>query len=89
MAASSCNLFTNSLADYFEDNTGIVNVKAVEITPDIRQMANGTVLVPDIGIGGTTTLTLTLLNPRRLAVSNLAVRAPSGAPFPNITAAQT
>ncbi|MDR2020881.1 MAG: DUF5018 domain-containing protein, partial [Treponema sp.] len=66
---AGCDLFNNSMVDYFEDNTGVAEVKGVVPASGIRMMANETVLIPPAVLpGDTTTLTLSLSNPRNFTV---------------------
>jgi hypothetical protein len=72
--ATGCDLFNNSLADYFLDNTGVVEVTGVDGRPRIARMENGTVLIPP----GSTTLEIALSNPRSLAFRQELLNVPAG-----------
>jgi hypothetical protein len=62
-ALTGCDFFNNSMAEYFKDNTGLVEAREVAGNPPVYyKMADGTILVAP----GATTIAMSLLNPRRL-----------------------
>jgi hypothetical protein len=81
LAVSGCDLFENSMVDYFLDNTGVVEVMGVTGTENTIQMTNGTILVSP----GPAEIRLALFNPRNFTVRQTL----TGAPGENITVVQT
>jgi hypothetical protein len=64
ISLAGCELFTNSMASHFLNNTGVAKVTGVAETAEIRALASGTVLISP----GDKTLTLLLSNPRNFMV---------------------
>jgi hypothetical protein len=81
LAVSGCDLFENSMVDYFLDNTEIVEVAGITETENTVQMTNGTILVSP----GPAEIRLALSNPRNFTVRQTLSGAPGGK---DITATQ-
>jgi hypothetical protein len=75
---AGCDLFDNSMAGYFLDNTGIVEVTGVGSRPNYTDMDNGVILIPPADIVPVTVLEAAVSNPRNLAVRYELLGVPSG-----------
>jgi hypothetical protein len=82
----SCDLFDNSMVDYFLDNTGIVEVTGIGGRPTYAVMDNGTILIPPADNEPVTILEVALSNPRSLFVRQELLGVPEGK---HITARQS
>jgi hypothetical protein len=65
---SGCDLFDNSMVEYFEDNTGVVGVTGAGGQTRTAVMPNGTILIPSSSEEPVTTIVVGLFNPRNYTV---------------------
>jgi hypothetical protein len=77
-----CEFFGNSMADYFLDNTAIVEVTgiraAAEMTTPAVVLSNGIVLIPPGIVEAHTKLELALFNPQNFIVRHELLGVPAG-----------
>jgi hypothetical protein len=75
---SGCDLFTNSMVEYFEDNTGVVTVMGAVGKTRHAVTADGTILIPPAADVPTTTIGMALFNPRNFTLRQELLGVPAG-----------
>jgi hypothetical protein len=73
-----CDLFDNSMVDYFLNNTGVVEVRGISGSSQYAVMANGTILIPPFTDEPVSILEAALSNPQNLSVRYQLVGVPPG-----------
>jgi hypothetical protein len=73
-----CDLFSNSMTDYFLDNTGVVEVRGIVKKSEYVVMTNGTILIPPGSDEPVSILEASLSNPRDLSVRYKLLGVPPG-----------
>jgi hypothetical protein len=69
-----CDLLNNSMADYFLDHTGIVEVTGLTVKTEYTMMSDGMIFIPS----GSAKMGLNLSNPRNFSVRQELLGIPEG-----------